>query len=929
MHSGVVCKIRAYNPNKNGTKFANSEYLEYIATRPGVDISELSNTNLDMLNDENFVNYIAERPRSHGLFGNIDTSSLSNVKSEIRQIANDGKIIYRAIISLKEEDAHELGYLDKNKWKMLIDATIADIGNTFGISIANLKWTGAFHKESGHPHVHIMFWDSSNRVVSPFIHISKQNKCREIISKEIFRDEREVHIIEKSANRDSILSSGKKIVQDSVDSISNLFTDESFKQFIPNGIYPSEIDSISLKLLNLASSIPDHGRIAYAYMPSDIKEQINSITFEIFKRKDISNLISKYISNSTLLNKDLSLGKVKSVHSTEKAFNDITKRVGNIVLKAALNLHYNENISDEQIAAILNTPTTTEQIQNKNFLSYNDFIDIELSENNRETTDEIADYSLSSFSSDIPNSHSKINFWTSNFKLANSILYPIDKNVTPNYDKALKLLQIEAKNNNALALYELGKIYKLGLGVDINIDRSNDYYSKSLSAFNYAEKISPSDYYKYRIGKMHLYGIGTTQNAKEAFSWLSKSAKNNYQFAQYCLAGMYKDGIGVEQNFKEAFSLYSKSLLGKFNMPYSHYELGNLNLKGLGTECNVNSSYSHYEKALNSFIEINKTNPDDMMEYKIGSMYYKGLGCKKDLSKAIEYFYNSSLSKNCYAEYMLGKIFMDKSSEYYDLDKAFYYLSLSSNGGNQTAAFALSQIYLDENSKYFDLSKGISLLTMSSDHGNHFAQYTLGKLFLDKSSPVYNLPKAIYYLENASDQGNEFAQYTLGKIYCDKESEYYSIEKSIKYFNYAVLQGSDMSRYSLAKLYLDKNTSFYDPKTALDLLNKAATNNNSFAQLELAKIYYFGIHAKKDMELSNHWLNKSLQNNNSLANDFINYKNNLTWSHVYSIAYNLISSAFNETKREEQKSTYTFNQRKRSKKHQKKNINSHYNNFLE
>ena len=75
--------------------------MHYIATREGVDLSQINriedmvNVNAD-LNDygedligkeadnSTYLKYITNRPRSHGLFGNIDTDNFSEVSKKIK-----------------------------------------------------------------------------------------------------------------------------------------------------------------------------------------------------------------------------------------------------------------------------------------------------------------------------------------------------------------------------------------------------------------------------------------------------------------------------------------------------------------------------------------------------------------------------------------------------------------------------------------------------------------------------------------------------------------------------------------------------------------------------------------------------------------------------------------------------------------------------
>jgi len=136
--SPLISKIRCHNPNRKRSGIANRNYLTYIATREGVDISDINNID-DLMktseilekdldenivhkeaSNENYMRYMAKRPRSHGLFGNIKTDDLNYVASLVADLTKEGKNIYRGIISLSEKDAEALGFTNKEKWQLFL-----------------------------------------------------------------------------------------------------------------------------------------------------------------------------------------------------------------------------------------------------------------------------------------------------------------------------------------------------------------------------------------------------------------------------------------------------------------------------------------------------------------------------------------------------------------------------------------------------------------------------------------------------------------------------------------------------------------------------------------------------------------------------------------------------------------------------------------
>ena len=136
----------------------------------------------------------------------------------------------------------------------------------------------------------------------------------------------------------------------------------------------------------------------------------------------------------------------------------------------------------------------------------------------------------------------------------------------------------QGAKGNALAIYDLGKLYATDKARKKNDTDSKKYYTEALAAFmniepnadylfpyepKYAgQQMKPQDmrsYVWYRIGKMYCYGLGTEQDYAEAFKWFEKSATEGNKFAQFNLALMYLNGEGVKRNREEAVKLLKLS----------------------------------------------------------------------------------------------------------------------------------------------------------------------------------------------------------------------------------------------------------------------------------------------------------------------------------------------------------------------------------
>ena len=121
-------------------------YLKYIGTRDGVELLP-----------SGYMEYMAERPRSHGLFGDEANVDLNSAMKELKEYPGN---IWTHIISLKREDAERLGYDHAAQWKNLLRAHRNEIAEAMRIPPSDFRWYAAFHDEGDHPHVHMMAWSA-------------------------------------------------------------------------------------------------------------------------------------------------------------------------------------------------------------------------------------------------------------------------------------------------------------------------------------------------------------------------------------------------------------------------------------------------------------------------------------------------------------------------------------------------------------------------------------------------------------------------------------------------------------------------------------------------------------------------------------------------------------------------------------------------
>jgi hypothetical protein len=324
----LVSKIRVQSPNLSKTKIMNHNYLLYIGTREGVDLTPSNSieNEINALSEEDYyIKYIDKRPKSHGLFGNLEKEKFTDIDKlakEMFKISGE-KTIYKGIISLASEDAVSLGYTTKEKWEEYLNFVMPDIADKLQIPLSKMQWVAAFHMEESHPHVHYMLWSSGKDIIKPYIHTSVQNSIREVLSKKMFEEERNQEVMLKTLARDTIVEMSKDITEKAI----------RYSMQIPD----DQIEKLSNMIKNLLYKLPKSGRTAYQLLQPDVKKEVDKVVKYIKTEIPvIKEEYDKYIRAVENINKTYSVVGDKALRNIENAEKDMDKRIANIVIKATM-----------------------------------------------------------------------------------------------------------------------------------------------------------------------------------------------------------------------------------------------------------------------------------------------------------------------------------------------------------------------------------------------------------------------------------------------------------------------------------------------------------------------------------------------------------------------------------------------------------------
>ena len=259
------------------------EYGSYASSKTKGAASEFISAVLEnyphLLSDKTYLDYIATRPRveriggKHGLFSSDGVAiDLDEEAEKVRQ--HEGNV-FTVIVSLKRHDAERLGYNYAERWRTLVQNRIEDIAKEYKIPPGALKWFGAFHNESHHPHIHLMLY-STDKFEKGFIDKKGIDNLRHLFGTEIFSEDLDNYYKEQTEYRNLLNADARDEITALTDKIKNGLAD--------NG-------EIVMKFVALAKRMQSvSGKKVYGYLPKSVKAMVNELVDLLEKDEDIERI---------------------------------------------------------------------------------------------------------------------------------------------------------------------------------------------------------------------------------------------------------------------------------------------------------------------------------------------------------------------------------------------------------------------------------------------------------------------------------------------------------------------------------------------------------------------------------------------------------------------------------------------------------------
>lgn len=601
------------------------EYRDYAKSKTKYAATEFINRTIEenvalIGKKENYVGYIAMRPRvekqgTHGLFSQEDAPI--DLAAVSKTIAEHEGVVWTSVISLRREDAAQLGYDRAKTWKDMLRSRADELAKAMGIPLADLRWYAAFHNEGGHPHVHLVSYSEGKE---PYMTEQGLKKLKASYAHEIFRQDLYHVYDELTVYRDKLREESKEKTAEIINRINS-------------GGYRNE--TVELMLKTLSEILKTYsGKKVYGYLPKKAKNLVNGIVDELAKDERIAELYELWYRQKEEVIKTYRDTMPLRVPLSQ---NSEFKTVRNAVITEAMNLVSELDPIEGEETTVSETEPEDKETERKARYSAKTmwgfyFWAKELLDKEGGEYDPRRAVGLLMESAYRGNTVAK-------YRLGK--MYLLGEEVRKNVDVALRWLEEAAKDKNEYAEYLLGKLLLKGEEVERDVIRAEELLRRSAGQGN--------KYAAYTLGKALLDGEILLRDIPEAMNLLKAAADKNFMPAQYVLGKLLYRGVVVERDVIGALKYLEQS--AEQNNPDALYLAGKIYLRE-ETVKNIRKAISCFEAAARQ--------GNHYAEYQLGKIYLYGHEIERDEERAMAYLNAAALHGNEYAARLLEQIKTDR-----------------------------------------------------------------------------------------------------------------------------------------------------------------------------------------------------------------------------------------------------------------------------
>lgn len=323
----LICKARFFLPGPTRHEAAR-DHLKYIANPNRDDLARWQETlrQRDVESEATIhAMHIHERPGSEGLFGPEIDGPVSEAELERIFVEHEGPV-WNLIVSVHHDDAvAELPHLmGRAAWEDACRNVLPRVAENMGIPAKDLRWVAAMHRRptDGSPHAHILFWSDDpdkgvrQRGGQTYHGISPKalDQAKGLWASYLYGPVRERLGNEKSDLRQEVRTTAWQVLG------------------------RTDSETLGQRLADIKEALPGHGRLAYAYMPPELKAKVDAVTDSLLQQPQLAPLAERFGDIAAELATHYSTDPARHEKARQNALEDLRHRLAVGVLRSAATL---------------------------------------------------------------------------------------------------------------------------------------------------------------------------------------------------------------------------------------------------------------------------------------------------------------------------------------------------------------------------------------------------------------------------------------------------------------------------------------------------------------------------------------------------------------------------------------------------------------
>ncbi len=257
------------------------------------------------------------------------------------------------------------------------------------------------------------------------------------------------------------------------------------------------------------------------------------------------------------------------------------------------------------------------------------------------------------------------------------ILYRRGLGVPPDNQRAIGWFERAAVRGHPTAQFNLGLIYEQGIGVPPDRSAALRWYRRAAKGAKSDDGFRPArSRAQYRLANILLDGDAVNRSA--GMYWMQQSGENGYAEAQFQLGLAYVAGEDLPRDPALAARWFERAAMQ--GHAASQVNLGALYESGNGLPRDEAQAAKWYAKAAEQDIAV--------AQISLGSLYAQGRGVARDDRAASKWYQRAAQSGVPEAHYNLGVLY-ENSAELADDRQAYFWYAVASRSGHRKAVLRL------------------------------------------------------------------------------------------------------------------------------------------------------------------------------------------------------------------------------------------------